>query len=83
MGSHQELPIVNTPASPASPRAKQSVGSSRSFYSSALSQFTSIPTSPNFGFGPRSFLSTQNTLESGMHAFFSLTPLEKKFLPDQ
>ncbi|RGB29585.1 sulfate transporter family-domain-containing protein [Rhizophagus diaphanus] len=30
MGSHQELPIVNTPASPASPRAKQSVGSSRS-----------------------------------------------------
>ncbi|PKY22117.1 hypothetical protein RhiirB3_422837 [Rhizophagus irregularis] len=71
MGSHQELPIVNTPASPASPRAKQSVGSSRSFYSSALSQFTSIPTSPNFGFGPRSFLSTQNYLESE----FVLNPL--------
>ncbi|CAB4392850.1 unnamed protein product [Rhizophagus irregularis] len=69
MGSHQELPIVNTPASPASPRAKQSVGSSRSFYSSALSQFTSIPTSPNFGFGPRSFLSTQNYLESGNPAY--------------
>ncbi|GBC04792.1 hypothetical protein RclHR1_05880005 [Rhizophagus clarus] len=69
MGSHQELPITNVPASPVSPRARQSVGSSRSFYSSAFSQFTTIPTSPNFGFGPRSFLSTQNNLETGSPAY--------------
>ncbi|CAG8567623.1 12716_t:CDS:10 [Funneliformis caledonium] len=75
--NQEELPFinnVNTVVSPASPRARHSVGSNRSFTNAMHNalHFTTITKSPNYGFG-RSFLSTQNNFESG-HPSYSASP---------